>query len=130
MKVIVDTSIWLEALRKKDTSDDIKQKLQQLIHEHRVIVPGPVRQELLAGARDSKQFLELKDRLRFFPDLPIQSDDYELAAEFFAVCRSRGIQGSHIDFLICAVSVHHQCLIYTADQDFYQFAKYLPIRLL
>lgn len=56
-------------------------------------------------------------------------DDFELAAEYFNLLRSKGIQGSDTDFLICAVSVNHQLPIFTLDKDFELFKKHLPIML-
>ena len=35
-----------------------------------------------------------------------------------------------IDFLICAVTVDNGMLIFTTDNDFDDYAKHLPIRLL
>jgi predicted nucleic acid-binding protein len=90
---------------------------------------GPIRQELLSGIKSSEQFLKLKLYLAFFPDLVIQSDEYEKAAEFFNICRRKGIQGSNTDFLICAVSANYRIPIFTDDRDFIHFQKYLPIAL-
>jgi hypothetical protein len=39
-----------------------------------------------------------------FPDVPLLMEDYVTAANFFNLCRSKGIQGSSTDFLICAVA--------------------------
>ena len=64
-----------------------------------------------------------------FADLPILSEDYVEAARYFNLCRSKGIQGSNTDFLICAVSVRNDLPIYTTDKDFELFAKHIPIDL-
>jgi hypothetical protein len=52
------------------------------------------------------------------------------AAEFSNTCRKKGVQGSTIDFLICAVASLENIAILTTDKDFSNFRKYLPIRLL
>ena len=90
---------------------------------------GPIRQELLAGIREHSVFELLRERLRSFPDLPLAPDDYELAAEYFNVCRRRGIQGSNTDFLLCAAAWRREHAILTTDDDFRHFAQVLPIRL-
>jgi len=64
-----------------------------------------------------------------FADLPILSEDYVEAARYFNLCRSKGIQGSNSDFLICAVSVRNDLPIYTTDKDFELFAKHIPLHL-
>ena len=128
MKVLVDTSVWSLALRRK-SPDAIAEKLAELILASMVVLIGPVRQELLSGISDESMFLKLKSRLEHFDDLPITTLDYETAARFYNTCRFHGIQGSHIDFLICAVAANHDLYIFTTDQDFERYAKHLPIRL-
>jgi predicted nucleic acid-binding protein len=51
------------------------------------------------------------------------------AAEFSNQYRRKGVQGSTIDFLICAVAVVEELQILTTDSDFLRYAKHLPIRL-
>jgi predicted nucleic acid-binding protein len=93
------------------------------------IIIGPIRQELLSGISDEKIFNELKEKMKGFNDFPIETIDYELAAEYSNVCRRNGIQGSNTDFLICAISVRNNFEIFTLDDDFNEYKKYLPIRL-
>ena len=90
---------------------------------------GPVRQEILSGIRDAAQFNLLRDALQAFPNLLISTSDYEQAAAFFNRCRSHGIQGTHIDFLLCAVASRRAMSIFTTDKDFSAFAQILRIRL-
>ena len=105
MNVVVDTSVWSLALRRARRVDDaIPRELGELIQEGRVIMIGPVRQELMSGIKSKPQFEQLRDHLRAFPDLELESVDYEDAAAACNRCRERGIQGSNTDFLICAVA--------------------------
>ncbi len=130
MKVIVDTSIWSLAFRrkKKQSSSEVK-FLGSLIDNQKVCIIGPIRQEILSGIKVSKQFIQLKDNLGSFDDFPIITKDYELAAEYFNICRNKGIQGSNTDFLICAVSYRNRFPIFTTDKDFEKFSKHIPIAL-
>jgi predicted nucleic acid-binding protein len=132
MNVIVDTSVWSLALRRNKSnieSHSVK-LLKYLITEGKVILLGAIRQEVLSGIRHQEQFLKLRDYLRPFPDLAITTEDYELAATFFNTCRSKGVQGSNTDFLICAVAHSHDYQILTTDQDFDNFKQHIPIVLL
>ena len=130
MKVIVDTSVWSLALRRGGQSRiPCVKELRGLIQDHRVQMIGPIRQEILSGIRTESQFNDLKRHLDSFVDLPILTEEYVEAARYFNLCRSKGIQGSNTDFLICVVSVRNDLLIYTTDKDFDIFAKHLPIRL-
>ncbi len=131
MKVIVDTSVWSLALRRRNdtvVSPPVKE-LKNLILDHRVQMIGPIRQEILSGIRDEAQFERLKNHLESFPDLPIITEDYVTAASYFNKCRAKGIQGSNTDFLICAVATRAKFSIFTLDKDFTLFSKVLPLTL-
>ena len=130
MRVIVDTSVWSLALRRdKPEFFAPVQELQHIIHDHRVQMIGPIRQEILSGIRSESQFKKLQRHLESFPDLPILTEDYVTAAKFFNRCRSKGIQGSNTDFLICAVAVRNRFSIFTTDKDFELISKHIQIIL-
>ncbi len=130
MNVLVDTSIWSLALRRNIVPPTKEaDELTELIHEGRVTMIGAVRQELLSGIRDDRQFDKLRSKLRAFPDLELDEVDYKEAALCFNRCRAGGLQGSNTDFLICAVTIRRQMALYTTDQDFTGFAKVLDLEL-
>ena len=129
MKVLVDTSVWSLALRRRAPAHPAVDELRRLIAHGRAAIVGPVRQELLCGIRDGAVFKRLRDHLRAFPDEPIMSADYERAADCFNRCRAKGIQGSNTDFLLCAVAERSRFPILTTDDDFVKFGRVLPLRL-
>ena len=129
MKVLVDTSVWSLALRRRAPAHAAVDELRRLVAQGRAGMVGPVRQELLSGIRDRTAFERLRDHLRAFPDEPITSLDYERAADCLNLCRAKGIQGSNTDFLICAVAERARLPILTTDNDFVKFSRVLPLRL-
>ncbi len=134
MKVLIDTSVWSLALRRKraklnNSELQIVEELIELIKETRAILIGPIRQEILSGINSKSQFEKLKKKLRAFDDFLITLNDYETASDFFNVCRNNGIQGSHIDFLICAVSHNNNFSILTTDKDFENYSKFVEAQL-
>ncbi len=134
MNVLVDTSVWSLALRRGEGDLSLEKSravrtLAGLVEEARVAMTGPIRQEILSGIPDVNQFARIRERLRAFDDLPITGEDHEHAAEFFNTCRSRGVQGSHTDFLICAVASRYNLPIFTLDKDFAEYARHLPVSL-
>jgi predicted nucleic acid-binding protein len=130
MRILVDTSVWSLALRRdKHARNPEAEELRRLVAAHMVEIIGPIRQELLSGVRDQIQFDQLEAHLMAFADLPLLAEDYVTAAKFFNLCRSKGIQGSNTDLLICAVAVRHDLAVFTTDGDFLRFAKCLPIVL-
>lgn len=134
MNIIVDTSVWSLALRRKEQNLHASEavvvaELSQLIREGRVRLIGLVRQELLSGIRDAGQFEKLRNTLRAFPNEETSLADYEAAAKAGNACRARGIAVSVSDMLICALAGAREWAIFTTDPDFKKYAKVLPIQL-
>ena len=95
----------------------------------RAVLIGPIRQELLAGVKTVSQFEALRQSLTAFEDLALSKGTYDLAAECFNTCRTKGVQGSNTDFLICAAAIQHHLPIFTLDLDFVRYQAHLPISL-
>jgi predicted nucleic acid-binding protein len=134
MMVLVDTSVWSLALRRKQTDlspgeQGLKTALQELVQDGRAQIVGPVRQELLSGIRAEDSFRKVRDALRAFEEPQLQMQDYEEAARINNMCRSRGIAGSAIDSLICAVAHLRGWEIFTTDRDFARYNKVLALKL-
>lgn len=132
MRVLVDTSVWSLALRKKVKTDyELKliNFLSELVRDLHVVMIGPIRQEILSGISEESRFIEMQEKLSVFSDCMIETEDYELAAKFFNKCRKNGVQGSHIDYLICAVAYNSNFSILTLDDDFEFYKKYTGIAL-
>ena len=131
MSVLVDTSVWSLVLRRRQLPDDdaIAREFATLVRENRAHLIGPIRQEVLSGIQRDDQCQMLRSHLRAFEDLPIEVGDYEEAARFYNRCRAAGVQGSHTDFLICAVAHRYDTPIFTADRDFTRYANHIPVTL-
>ena len=130
--MLVDTTIWSLALRRQ-TPDPKEQRrideLSELVKELRAVLIGPVRQEVLSGIPDPANFEVVRQHLAAFDDLLIVGADYEEAARAFNTCRKKDVQGSQIDFLLCAVAMRHSAAIFTTDKDFTNYSKYLDLEL-
>jgi len=134
MIVIVDTPVWSLVLRRRpghlNASEQVLAKaLTELIREGRVEMLGPIRQELLSGIREASQFEKIRRYLRAFQEPLLEIADYEEAARMSNQWRARGVSGSTVDFLICAVAHRHKKAVFTTDQDFQKYASVLPLHL-
>jgi len=134
MMVLADTPIWSLALRRRPEhlhaqEQQLTQALAELSREGRVQMLGPIRQELLSGIREEAKFRKLRGYLRPFTEHPLEMADYEEAAQMNNRCRTRGIAGSAVDFLICAAAHRRGWSIFTTDQDFQKYSSVLPLRL-
>jgi predicted nucleic acid-binding protein len=134
MNVLVDTSVWSLALRRKSenlnaTEKFIVAELSELVREGRARLIGLVRQELLSGIKTAEHFEKLRLHLRSFPDEPIDTSDYEEAAKAGNRCRGKGIIVSIVDILICAVAIKREWAIFMTGPDFTNYVKVLPISI-
>jgi predicted nucleic acid-binding protein len=134
MNVLIDTSVWSLALRRKNERLNTNERLlvselSELIREGRARVVGLVRQELLSGIRATEQYEKLRVHLRSFPDELVDTSDYEEAAKGGNRCRAKGVVVSIVDILLCAVAIKRQWAIFTTDPDFSNYAKVLPLRI-
>ena len=114
---------------KKLKKDTVNEALKELIRELRTEIIGPIRQELLSDVSDQKNFNSLKSKLKPFEDIVIETQDYELTANFYNIYRSNGVKGSYTDFLICSISYRYHMPIFTLDKDFQYYTKYVGINL-
>lgn len=130
MDVLVDTCIWSLALRRSNgPTDPAALALAELIRENRALLLGAVRQELLSGIKNPPSFELLRAHLRAFPDIECETADYEEAAAFSNRCRSKGIQGAAVDYLICAIASRRRITIFTTDRDFESYSRILGVSL-
>jgi predicted nucleic acid-binding protein len=131
-RVLVDTSVWSLALRKSaytSAEAGYVSRLSEVIRDLHLVMIGPIRQEILSGLSDERRYEDLRKRLSIFSDHPISTHEYELAAKFHNECRRHGVQGSHTDYLICAVAHANGFPILTLDNDFGQYQEYVGIHL-
>ena len=132
--VLVDTSVWSLALRRRPESLSIDERhlvdeWKKLVREGGAALIGPIRQEILSGLRTQSTFDSLRVLLRSFRHLEIEPNDYDRAAEFFNRCRARGVSGSHVDLLIASVAHRHDVPIFSSDADFGRYAQHVPLQL-
>ena len=134
MNVLIDTSVWSLALRRKNESLSTNERflvaeLSELIREGRARMIGLVRQELLSGIKATEQYEKLRLHLRSFPDEVVDTSDYEEAAKAGNRCRAKGVVVSIVDILLCAVANKRLWTVFTTDPDFSNYAKVLPLRI-
>jgi len=130
MRIIVDTSVWSLALRRKNpVNTSEKEAFAALIDEGRVTLIGPVRQEILSGIRHEEQFDRLRTVLKAFPDEPLTTEDFEEAARICNVCMRKGVLTGNTDSLIAAVAINRDLEIFSTDKDFTHIASVVPIKL-
>ncbi len=134
MSVLIDTPIWSLALRRKaaqlhPAEHQLVEEWKTLVWDGRARLAGIIRQEVLSGIRETRDFERLRARLAAFDDVPAGAADHERAASYFNACRARGVTPTAFDVLICALAVRHALAVFTTDAVFVRYAKILPVKL-
>ena len=109
MTLLVDTSVWLLALRRDGSTSEpeVHQLKDALLGADVVVTTGMVLQELLQGFSGPKSRELIIERFAALPLLPPDRDDHIAAAELRNTCRRAGIQIGTIDALLAHLCVRH-----------------------
>lgn len=125
--VLVDSSVWIDLLRGRDTAPT--QALHTLLAADEAALAPVIYQEILQGARSREGLAKLRGTLRTLPFLlpahPIET--YEAAAELYLRAREQGITPrSPHDCLVARVAVEHGVALLHDDRDFELLARVEP----
>lgn len=124
--ILVDTSVWIDLLRKKPARPIKEEDLL------RFVTCGPVLQEVLQGLRPGHQSEVFRSSFLAIPVLsdPIPIALYLSAAEIFRLGRRRGITvRSSIDCLIAAIAIENGVPVLHQDRDFDAIARYTSLEI-
>jgi predicted nucleic acid-binding protein len=126
--ILVDSSAWIELLRKTGSSVDRRLKTAIDTGEELATV-GVVQLEILAGARDETDVQNLRRLLALCRLLRLQEpSDHEAAAAIYRACRRGGSTIRRLpDCLIAAVAIRHGAGLLHHDSDFDQIARHAPL---
>ena len=125
--VLVDTSIWIEVLRKDGSLD-----LEALIDFDEVVTCAPIVQEVLQGIRNPRAHALAREAMLSLPTVgsPLPIDLYLDAAEFYRAARRGGFTiRSSVDCLIAACAARHSLTVLHRDRDFEALAKVAAIEV-
>lgn len=125
---LVDTSVWLFALR-KDFIPAIRDRIDYLLRENAVITAGMVKLELLGGTRNESGFNRLKTRLDALEI--VESDDslWEDAYRIAFDLRRKGLALPYTDILIAACARKSESAIVHADSHFDLMADHIGLKV-
>lgn len=114
--VLVDSSVWIEALRREGDLR-VKLALENLLEEYEAAFCGPVKLEILGGARPHERE-QLEAHFNCIPYLPMTDDAWDWAKHLSWRLRDRGCVTPWNDVLIAALARNAICRIYAVDKHF------------
>lgn len=125
--VLVDSSVWIEAIRRQGRLD-VKVALESLLEEYEAMWCGPVKMEVLGGAR-----AEDRNRLqKWFSCVPYHSMTeaaWDAAKDLYWNLRDKGQTLPWTDVLIGSLARVWNCRVYSIDGHFEVMRDLVGVRL-
>lgn len=125
--VLVDSSIWIEALRRNGDLE-AKVALEALLEEYEATLCSPVRLEVLGGARQQ----ERAALTRWFSIVPydaLPEGTWDGALQLCWKLRDAGLTAPWNDLLVAARAIELGVRVYARDRHFEGIAQHAPLRL-
>ena len=129
MRLLIDTSVWIDFLRGTPSSENtyLKESLRQ---RELLFVAGIIVQEILQGIRDDSQHRRLSEYLLRFPRIETDFSDYVAAADMYRALRKKGITlESPADCLIPALAIKADVFLLHKDFDFTAISTHFPLSI-
>jgi predicted nucleic acid-binding protein len=127
--ILVDTSAWTEYLR--GTGSGTHFRLRELLAADAVLATTDVvHMELLAGARNETDDVQLRRMLAALEHIPVDPMDWEAAAGLHRTCQRQGeAVRSLTDCLVAAVAIRVGVPVLAYDRDFVVLARFTALEL-
>ena len=126
MRVVVDTSVWVDFFR--DRSPAIAGRLDLLLEQDRVVLALPVRVELVGGA-GKDQVRSLQRLLGAVPTVGPSTKTWELMEEWALAGARKGQHFGVGDLLIGGIAHEHGYSVWSMDHDFVRLSALTHLRL-
>ena len=124
--IVVDTSVWIAALRGSDGTEAAT--LRGLLDADEVALPVPVRSELLMGASGVTR-KQLSDRLGALTVLYPTDDTWRTLDSWTERASRSGHTFSVVDLIVGILAADVDALIWSLDKDFERLEKLKLVRL-
>lgn len=99
-KVIVDTSAWIEYFNKGKS--ELANRVRKIIEEDLLMLIGPVFAELLQGAKNEKEYEQLKNNLDELYFVQTDKEDWGEAGNLSFKLKKNGYTLPLTDYLIAS----------------------------
>jgi predicted nucleic acid-binding protein len=118
--ICVDTSVWVAAF--SDSAGREAQHLSRLMRRNAMVMPSPVRVELLAGA-SGESLGPLRERFSALPQAVPDKATWDRTEEWLAAAVAAGQRFSLADLLIAATAAERNAPVWSLDADFERMHK-------
>ncbi len=116
MKVLIDTSAWIDFFR--DTGGAAGDVVAELIQLDQAYLTGPVMAELLHGAKGKREMKNLAAVFATIPILDITGEDWLATGNTLQDLRKKGCTVPLTDVLIASIAQRNNMAVLTLDKHF------------
>lgn len=120
--ILVDTSAWIEALR-RDGDPEMRALVRAATLEGRAVLCDLVLLELWNGAHGAGEQRLLRELAQDLERVPTPPEVWEAAQSLARTCRASGVSAPATDLLIAACAEHHELEILHRDSHFDLIAR-------
>lgn len=116
-KYLVDTSVWIEVL-KKDGDPKVQEWMRAALLQEKVVITPVIKAEILSGALNEKQFARLKEELDSLVVLDKESAVWDKTAFLNFTLHRKGINIPLTDILIATWAIIYDCILVHQDKHY------------
>ena len=116
LMIIIDTSVWVQGFRLRAAPERLE--VDRLLARDEAAVVGVVLAEVLQGARNPREFEELRGWLTALPYLEETRDTWARVGGLSYQMHRNGTPVSLLDLVIAALALEDNCAVYTLDEHF------------
>ncbi|MCW5212273.1 PIN domain-containing protein [Desulfobulbus sp. TB] len=116
MKVLIDTSAWIDFFR--DTGGAAGDIVAELIQRDQAYLTGTVMAELLHGAKGKREMKSLEAVFATIPILDVTGEDWLTTGNTLQALRKKGCTVPLTDVLIACVAQRNNMAVLTLDKHF------------
>ena len=124
--IVVDTSVWINALRSRDSKES--RHLIELLDADQVAMAIPIRVEILSGSQRSQQ-ATLSRTLSALPLLYPSQSTWHRIEGWLGTIKNAGDWFGVGDLLIAGIAADHSAAVWSLDSDFARMAKLKLVNL-
>ena len=125
--VLVDTSVWVELLRR--SVHPLRPHLDSLINADRARLCGVIIAELLQGAIGPKDISAVEELANAIPILESNDQTWIVSGRLSHRLRQQGSTVGLVDCYIAAIAQENRCLLLSLDKHFPIIAKHFSLEL-
>jgi predicted nucleic acid-binding protein len=127
-KVLIDTSVWVDFFRKKESLASVK--VREYLKLSQVCYAGPILVELYQGAKTQREIEILDQLFDTISYVDITRDHYHHAGMISQKAAREGKVFSTIDVILAVLAHDGGLSLYSLDRHFQDISRYCALSLI